>query len=159
MTKEELLKKKEEKRKALEEELKKLDLSVNREIAELERREVLEQEREKLTQLPFYLEVIKKSFYKNIVPLLGETKQLEITVSGYKFTIDAVNNIPKVKKHSGVVVEKNSTSTKVEGKESLTSKVKRMSKLNPNIHVTQSQLNYSKAARIWLIKNFGTVEV
>lgn len=87
---------------------------------------------------------------------LSEIKNMSIAGMKVSFIPEKLSD---VKRSSGLATENKQDLKEVIGKESLISKVKRLSALNPAIHVTNSDLSYPKPARAWLEKNFGTVEI
>ncbi len=140
MTKEELKAKMEELKREMEE-LKALETQVTKEESEMEFLKVRETRRilsNAISQLP--LKNFKGSIEGFIVTVKPESKS--------------------IKTDSGITLEKNKTVERVSvAKESLIAKVQRLSDLNPDLHVTESDKKYPKPAKAWLVKNFGTVEV
>jgi len=140
MTRQELKEKQEELRKQLEE-LKAIEAEVNKEESEMEFLKVRETRR----------------ILSNAIPQLP-LKSFRLSVAGFTVSVKPESKKP-IQTESGITIEKNKTVTKVSAVESLTAKVQRLSKLNPDIHVTESDKKYPKPAKAWLVKNFGTVEV
>ena len=93
----------------------------------------------------------------NVIEMLP-LRNIKMTIAGFTITIKPVSEKP-IQSESGITIEKNKTVTKVSAVESLTAKVQRLSAINPNLHVTESDKKYPKPAKAWLVKNFGTVEV
>ena len=136
MTKQELKEKQEELRKQLEE-LKAIEAEVNKEESEMEFLRVRE----------------TKRMLWNVIEMLL-LRNIKMTIAGFTITIKPVSEKPS-KELSGVMVEKNKEVEQVSvAKESLIAKVQRLSKLNPDLHVTVSDKKYPKPARNWLLKNF-----
>ena len=93
----------------------------------------------------------------NAIPQLP-LKNFRLSIAGFIVVVKPESK-KTIQSESGITIEKNKTVTKVSAVESLTAKVQRLSKLYPDLHVTESDKKYPKPARNWLIKNFGTVEV
>ena len=129
--------------------------AIAKEIANLAKESEREGEIEKLLSI----REIKRTL-SSIVSLIPEAGiDLIVCSEGRLFRFKTKAESKSVKIDSGVTLEKNKSVTKVTGKESLTAKVQRLSAINPNLHVTESDKKYPKPAKAWLVKNFGTVEV
>jgi hypothetical protein len=143
-------------KKELLDELKRLQ----EQLKELEKVEKIEQAKEswrsKETMKLFkkIQEVIISDFFSSEDGL----NEVRISIAGFKVSYIPENVKPK-KKDAYITVEKNKVTENISTKESFTAKVQRLSKLNPDLHVTESDKKYPKAAKAWLVKNFGTVEV
>ena len=135
MTKQELKEIREELRKQLEE-LKAIEAKVNKEEEEYRFLKLRE---------------TKRILYNALEAL--PLNNVKLSIAGFTVSIRPENKKP-IQTESGVVIEKNKTSEKITGKESFTTKVARLSRLHPDIHVTHSDLSYPKAAKAWLTKNF-----
>ena len=126
--------------------------ALAKEIANLAKESERESESEKLLSISEIKRVLS-----SIISLIPESG-IDVIVGGIRFKTKSENRKP-IQSESGITIEKNKTVTKVSAVESFTAKVARLSKLNPDLHVTESDKKYPKAAKAWLVKNFGTVEV
>ena len=127
-------------------------------VAELNKLKAIELEVNKEEEENEFLKVreTKRILYNalEVLPL----RDVKLSIAGFTVSIKPVSAKP-IQSESGITLEKNKTCEKVGAKESLTSKVQRLSAINPNLHVTESDKKYPKPAKAWLVKNFGTVEV
>ena len=125
--------------------------ALAKEIANLAKESERERESEKLLSIREIKKVLS-----GIVSLIPEAG-IDVIVGGIRFKTKAESKSVKI--DSGVTLEKNKVTENISTKESFTAKVQRLSKLNPDLHVTESAKKYPKAAKAWLVKNFRTVEV
>ena len=122
--------------------------AIAKEIANLAKENESERESEKLLSIREIKKVLS-----SIISLIPENG-IDIIVCGIRFKTKAESKSVKI--DSGVTLEKNKAIEKVATikKESLVDKVKRLSAINPSIHVTSSDKSYPKPAKAWLTKNF-----